>query len=75
VSAFSLVTHSSRTLGVAAWYPRDGESRFKVGVRTVPQSSGTTLSPEERRQSNDYRRNGTATLFAALTVGTGEVTC
>ena len=50
-------------------------------MRTVPPATEITLTAEERQalealtgQSHDYRRNGTTTLLAALSVGTGEVT-
>jgi transposase len=49
----------------------------KPSIQALERSQGYLKLPDGRAmtgQSHDYKRNGTTTLFAALDVGTGEVT-
>lgn len=49
----------------------------KPSIQALERSQGYLKLPNGRSmigQSHDYKRNGTTTLFAALNVGTGEVT-
>lgn len=49
----------------------------KPSIQALERAQGYLKPPNGRAmigQSHDYKRNGTTTLFAALNVGTGEVT-
>jgi len=49
----------------------------KPSIQALERAQGYLKLPDGRAmigQSHDYKRNGTTTLFAALNVGTGEVT-
>ena len=49
----------------------------KPSIQALERAQGYLKLPNGRAmigQSHDYKRNGTTTLFAALNVGTGEVT-
>lgn len=49
----------------------------KPSIQALERAQGYLKQPNGRAmigQSHDYKRNGTTTLFAALNVGTGEVT-
>ena len=56
---------------------RDRSVDEKPSIQALERAQGYLKLPNGRAmigQSHDYKRNGTTTLFAALNVGTGEVT-
>src|SRR6195952_4211242 len=72
-----------KTVGIVGLYMNPPDNAVvlsvdeKPSIQALERAQGYLKLPNGRAmigQSHDYKRNGTTTLFAALNVGTGEVT-